>query len=114
MSTIFTWTVNAMDCYPNEGGNANVVFNVHWMCVGVDTEYSDNVQKTYTGKVYATCMVPGPGTPFTPYPDLTQDQVLNWIWANGVNKDGTEAIVAQQIADAKNPPVVTPPLPWGA
>ncbi len=50
--------------------------------------------------------------PFTPYADLTQDQVLGWIWANGVDKDATEAAVAQQIANAKNPPVVSPALPW--
>jgi hypothetical protein len=112
MSVVITWTVTAMDCYPNEGGNTNVVFNVHWTCFGVDSEYINNVEKIYTGKVYATCEVPGPGDPFTPYPDLTQDQVLGWIWANGVNKDATEAIVLQQIAEAKNPPVVTPPLPW--
>jgi len=52
------------------------------------------------------------GSPYTPYADLTQDQVLGWIWASGVDKDATEAAVNQQIDNAINPPVVTPPLPW--
>jgi hypothetical protein len=52
------------------------------------------------------------GEAFTPYADLTQDQVLGWVWANGVDKDATEAAVEQQIANAKNPPVVSPALPW--
>jgi len=93
-----------MDCYPQESGNADVVFNVHWSCSGSDGKYS--------GGAYGTCAVPGPGSPFTPYNQLTQDQVLGWIWANGVDKDATEAAVEQQIQNQINPPVVSPPLPW--
>jgi len=106
MATTFNWTVTAMDCYPQEGGNTDVVFNVHWTCSGTDG--------TYSGSVYSTCAVPGPGDPFTPYADLTQQQVLGWIWANGVDKAATEAAVEQQIADAKNPPITHPALPWAA
>jgi hypothetical protein len=43
---------------------------------------------------------------------LTQDQVLGWIWAGGVDKANTEAAVNLQIANLINPPVVQPPLPW--
>lgn len=106
MATSFNWVVSAMDCYPQEGGNADVVFNVHWTCSGSDG--------TYSGSVYSTCAVPGPGNPFTPYANLTQDQVLGWIWANGVDKDATEAAVAQQIQNQINPPIVSPPLPWAS
>jgi len=106
MATTFNWTVTAMDCYPQEGGNTDVVFNVHWTCSGTDG--------TFNGSVYSTCSVPGPGNPFTPYADLTQQQVLGWVWANGVDKSATEAAVNQQIADAKNPPITHPALPWAA
>jgi hypothetical protein len=54
------------------------------------------------------------GTPYTAYADLTLDQVLGWVWANGVDKDATEANVAAQIENQINPTVVTPPLPWSA
>ena len=103
--TTITWTVTAMDCYPQEDNLTDVVFNVHWTCSGVDGEYN--------GSVYSTCSVPlsGEGT-FIPYAQLTQDQVLGWIWANGVDQAATEAAVNQQIANQINPPVVTPPLPW--
>ena len=105
--TTITWTVTAMDCYPQEDNLTDVVFNVHWTCSGVDGEYN--------GSVYSTCSVPlsGEGT-FTPYSQLTQSQVLGWIWANGVDQTATEAAVNQQIANQINPPVVTPPLPWAA
>lgn len=103
--TTITWTITAMDCYPQEGGETDVVFNVHWTCSGV--------QDTYSGSVYSTCSVPAPsGSAFIPYASLTQDTVLGWIWANGVDKAATEAAVQQQINNQINPPVVTPPLPW--
>jgi len=104
--TTITWTVTAMDCYPQEGGNTDVVFVVHWTCAGVDG--------TYNASIYSTCSVPTPEGTFTPYAQLTQSQVLGWIWANGVDQTATEAAVEQQIQNQINPPVVTPALPWSA
>ena len=104
MTTIFTWTITAMDCYTHDNGNADVVFNVHWTCAGVDGDYN--------GSVYSTCAVTFTGGTFTPYEDLTQDQVLGWIWANGVDKAATEAAVEKQIQEKIAPTVQTPPLPW--
>ncbi len=104
MSATFTWSVTAMDCYPKADGQTDVVFTVHWTLSGTDG--------TYNGSVYSTCSVPAPEGTFTPYDQLTQEQVLGWIWANGVDKQSAEAAVQQQIDNQINPPVVTPPLPW--
>lgn len=100
-----TWTITAMDCSTTEQ-NPDTVIVCHWTCSGTDG--------TYNASVYSTCSIPAPGTSFTPYEDLTQDQVLGWIWANGVDKFTTEAAVVQQIDNQINPPVITPPLPWSA
>ena len=105
MATAFTWTVTAMDCYPQAEGQTDVVFTVHWTCSGVDDAYSASVYSTQAVTYTA-------GTPYTPYANLTQDQVLGWIWAAGVDKVATEAAVAQMVQNQINPPVVTPPLPW--
>jgi len=105
--TTFAWTITAMDCYPQEGSETDVVFNCHWTCAGTDG--------TYNASVYNTCAVPTPaGGTFTPYDQLTQNQVLGWIWANGVDQTATEAAVQQMINNQINPPVVQPPLPWAA
>ena len=105
MTIIYTWTVSQMDCYPEVKGETDVVFTVHWQCTGTDN--------TYNGCVYSTCGVTvNPDEPFTPYIDLTQEQVLDWIWSSGVNRVATELAVEQQIENQINPPVVTPPLPW--
>jgi len=107
MTTQITWTVTAMDCYPQAEGQTDVVFTVHWTCSGTDG--------TYTASVYSTCSVTyTAGSPYTAYADLTQNQVLGWIWANGVDQNATEAAVNQQLAQQVNPPVVQPPLPWSA
>jgi hypothetical protein len=103
--TTFTWTVSQLDCYPQYDNQTDVVFVVHWRCSGTDG--------THTGSVYSTCGVTYKAdTPYTPYANLTKDQVLGWIWANGVDKASAEAAVQTQIDNQINPPVVTPPLPW--
>ena len=102
--TTITWTNTAMDCYPQIEGETDVVFTVHWTCSGVDGEYN--------ASIYSTCGVPLPSGSFTPYAELTQEQVLGWIWANGVDQASTEAAVQTQIENQINPPVVTPALPW--
>jgi len=107
MSATITWTVTAMDCYPQAEGETDVVFTVHWTCFGV--------QDTYSASVYSTCAVTYvAGTPYTPYNQLTQNQVLGWIWASGVDQTATEAAVQQQINNQIDPPVISPPLPWAS
>lgn len=105
MATVFNWEISQLNCYPQAEGQTDVVFTVHWRLTGTDG--------TYSGTVYSTCgLTYEAGTPFTPYADLTQDQVLQWIWASGVDKDSAEAAVQQQIDNQINPPVVSPQLPW--
>ena len=105
MATTYVWSISQMDCLPAVDGHQDYVIVCHWQCNGVDGNYY--------GSVYSTCSFPVvQGTSFTPYASLTQDQVLGWIWASGVDKDATEAAVEQQIQNQINPPIVTPPLPW--
>ena len=104
-----TWNIQQLDCYPELDGDTDVVFTVHWQLNGTDG--------TYNGSVYGTVGVTlDPDAPFTPYADLTEAQVIGWVQtALGEEQVAAyEANVAQQIADQANPPVVTPPLPWGA
>ena len=104
MSTVITWNISVLNCIPQTAEGADYVVTAHWQCTGVDG--------AYTGQVYSTCSFPVVQGAFTPYDQLTQDQVLGWIWANGVDKAATEAAVEQQIQNQINPPIVSPPLPW--
>lgn len=104
--TTFNWAISRLDCYPQSKGQTDVVFNIHWQLTGTDG--------TYTGNVYSTCAVPAPTDLFTAYADLTLDQVLGWIWSNGVDQASAEAAVQAQIDAQINPPVVSPALPWNS
>lgn len=107
MAATITWTVTAMDCYPQVDNKTDVVFNVHWICSGT--------QDTYTSSIYSTQSVTlDSSATYTPYDQLTEAQILSWIWASGVDKTATETSVQQQIDNQINPPVVTPPLPWAS
>lgn len=106
MATVITWNISQLDCVPQASEGSDYVVIAHWECNGADGEYE--------GRIYGTCsFAVVQGTSFTPYADLTQDQVLGWCWANGVDKAATEAAVEQQIQNQINPPIVSPPLPWG-
>lgn len=109
MATTYTWAVVQMDCYPEEDGEQDVVFNVHWTLTGEEAGFS--------GSVYGSQAVSiDPDAPFTPYADLTETQVIGWVQsAMGAEQVASyEANVAEQINNQIAPPVVTPPLPWSA
>jgi hypothetical protein len=107
MTVTNTWAVVQMDAYPEEDGETDVVFNVHWTLTGTDG--------TYTGSVYGSQGVTtDPDAPFVPYADLTEAQVIGWVQAAMGEEQvaSYEANVASQIENQISPPVVTPPLPW--
>jgi hypothetical protein len=93
-----TWTISQLDRQTSDG----FVTTAHWRATAVDGEHS--------ASVYATCSW-SDGTPTVAYADLTQEQVLGWIWANGVDKDAIEAALAAQIELKKNPVQATG-VPW--
>ena len=103
MPTI-SWIIERLLVKPTEGSYTDVVITADWRCNGS--------QDSYTGTCYGSCSFAPPTDAFTPYPDLTQDQVLGWCFANGVDQAAIEANVNQQIQNQINPPVVVLPLPW--
>ena len=98
------WIIERLLVKPTEGSLTDVVITADWRCNGTDG--------TYGGTCYGSTSFAPPTENFTPYPDLTQDQVLGWCYANGVDQTAIEANVTQQINDQINPPVIAPPLPW--
>jgi len=98
--TTFNWTVPTTD-YDIATG---FIFCAHWNCTAVDGDY--------TTSAYATCSF-ATATPAIPYASVSQEDVLNWCWANGVDKTATEASLASQIELQKNPVTATG-TPWAS
>ena len=106
------WLIERLLVKPTEGTNTDVVITADWRCNGTETTGSGDTEKSYSGTCYGSCSFAPPTGSFTPYEDLTQEQVLQWCYENGVDKTAIEANVTLQIENQINPPVVTLPLPW--
>jgi hypothetical protein len=98
------WLIERLLVKPTEGTHTDVVITADWRCNGTDG--------TYSGTCYGSASFAPPTGSFTPYEDLTEAQVLNWCFSNGVDQAAIEANVTQQINDQINPPIIAPPLPW--
>jgi hypothetical protein len=93
-----TWTITQTDYLVADG----FITTAHWTCTAVDGDY--------IASAYSTCSF-ATATPSIPYASVTEQEVLDWCWNNGVDKDATEASLAQQIELLKNP-VTAAGVPW--
>jgi hypothetical protein len=103
MPTIL-WIIERLLVKPTEGTHTDVVITADWRCNGS--------QDNYSGTCYGSTSFAPPSGSFTPYDQLTEQQVLDWCFANGVDQAAIEANVSLQINDQINPPIIAPPLPW--
>jgi hypothetical protein len=99
-----SWIIERLLVKPTEGTHTDVVITADWRCNGT--------QESFSGTCYGSCSFAPPTGSFTPYEDLTEQQVLDWCFANGVDQKAIEANVSLQIENQINPPVVSLPLPW--
>jgi hypothetical protein len=107
MTITYTWNIVQLDCYPEYAGETDVVFTSNWTLDGTDGDYLGSVYGTQELNYVA-------GTPFTPYDQLTLEQVIGWT-KNAMGAEKVvfyESVVASQIEIKINSPVVSPPLPW--
>ena len=109
MPTI-SWIIERLLVKPTDGTKTDVVITADWRCNSVETV--GDTATTSSGTAYGSCSFAPPSGSFMPYKDPTQQQVLDWCFANGVNKSAIEANVSLQIENQINPPVVAKPLPW--
>ncbi len=111
MSATITWKVGTLECYPTYQQEKDVVFTVHWDCLGSETVNGI----TYNGRVYgSTGVTYHSGSDFTPYELLQEPQVIQWVWDSigEEQKINFQNSVQNQINNQINPPVVILPLPW--
>jgi hypothetical protein len=92
-----TWKISQLDRNTSDG----FVTTAHWTVTAVDGDHSASAYATVSWDE---------GTPTIPYASLTEATVLNWVWES-VDKEATEASLADQIALLKNPVKATG-TPW--
>jgi hypothetical protein len=101
MTIAYNWTISTTNYEVSNG----FIQTAHWQCTATDGEYTAN-------PIYSTCSWAA-GSPTVPYADVTEAEVLQWCWASGVDKEATEAALAQNIELQKNPVQATG-TPWSA
>ena len=100
MAIEYTWTIATCEHEVATGG----ITVAHWRVTAVDGDF--------TASAYSTAgFTPDATSPdFKPYDEVTEAEVLGWVWAS-VDKDETEASLASQIEAQKNP-TSEAGLPW--
>ena len=99
--TTFTWSIPNLERKTADG----FVFKAHWRCTATDGEFSASSYGT------AGFSQDPESESFVPYDQLTEEQVLQWVWADGVDKDATEAALQAKI-DAEKNPTTAAGVPW--
>jgi hypothetical protein len=98
----YDWNCKTVDVHPQEEGQTNVVYNVHWIVTGVDGDYS----ATNIGTQIVSL---SEGGAFIPFEDLTNEIVVVWTKeAMGEEQVASiEASITGQIEALINPTSVT-------
>jgi len=100
MAATFEWKVAQLERNLADGG----VTICHWRASASDGDYSASSYGTVG-------FTPDPESEdFVPYDDLTEAQVLGWVWES-VDKDATEAALQSKI-DADMNPTTGTGVPW--
>jgi hypothetical protein len=100
MTATITWAIAQLDRNATDGG----VTVAHWTVSAVDGDHSASSYGTAGFTPDATA----PG--FKPYDQLTEADVLGWVWGS-VDKAETEASLQSQIEAQKAPATLTG-TPW--
>ena len=98
------WKIESMVVKPVDGNLTDVVVTAAWRCTAVDGDHS--------ASNYGSMGFASPSGNFIAYPNLTEADVLGWVWASGVDKAEVETNVVRELDMQKNPPTVAKPLPW--
>ena len=103
--TKFDWIISAMECKVKEDNLSDVVILVHWRYNATSEEYFADT--------YGATSVPMPtGEDFTPYAELTKEQVVSWL-ENTLDVEEMQINLNNQIDLLINPINVTLQPPFG-
>lgn len=100
----FIWQIVQLDCAPSYEGLQDYVVNVHWR---YGAQFESYFMDIYGSQSFTE--VAGPD--FTPYADLTKDQVIGWL-EGSLDVKLMQDQLAQTIEKMVNPQIVVLPLPW--
>lgn len=107
MSNTYSWEITQLDCFPSMDGNENVVSGIGWARTATDG--TNNACICGLQPLKFTNI-----SNFTPYPDLTQVEIIQWLERSiGVEKLAEiDANLDAELVAKATPVVINPKLPW--
>jgi hypothetical protein len=102
--TNYNWIISAMECIKNDGDLQDVVITIHW-------RYQASKDEFTTDTYGAVSMSLPTGEEFTPYEELTKEQVCGWLEAT-LDVPAMEENLEKQLDLLINPTNVTLPPPF--
>ena len=78
MAIVYNWNCKTVDVHPQEEGEINVVYNVHWILTGT-SDRLDPEGNPYQATTIGTQVVPlNHDAEFIPFEDLTNEIIVDW------------------------------------
>ena len=105
----YNWNCKTVDVHPQEEGETDVVYNIHWIVTGTSDQL-DSEGNPYSTTNIGTQVVPlDSGTPFIPFENLTNEIVVGWTQDAMGEEEVTniEANIAANIELLINPTSIT-------
>ena len=98
----YDWNCKTVDVHPQEEGETNVVYNVHWIVTGTKEDYTVN-------SIGTQVVTLDPEAEFIPFDELTNEIAVEWT-KDAMGEEQVKAIedsIASQVAELENPTSVT-------
>lgn len=111
MSTI-TWKITNLQCSPRIYAYNNVVIIANWMCSITDQQNNKPVTANVEGFCTIPFIMPEDEGSFTEFESLTEQQIIEWCWNSGINKDLVEEEASNKLNAIIAPQIITLDLPW--
>lgn len=108
MDINYSFKVTNIYCYPTYQSVENLVFTILWDYTGSDGTNSSNI-------LGSTNIPYDPAAEYTPYENLTEQEVINWIeqFTEPSVLEDARVLISSRIQEASQPPtIINPKLPW--
>jgi hypothetical protein len=108
MAITYTWEITNMRKASQLDGLENVLVHVRWKKIGTD-------ENGTTGEFQGATPLSAPSGDFTPYEELTKEQVLGWVQAVvvGSYEQHVNEQIQKQIIKKNDPWADVDTAPWG-
>jgi hypothetical protein len=104
----YKWYITNINCIKQEGELIDIVYKIDWVRIAYTIFDEKEVQTLISGEMI--CSAPSKDN-FTPYNELTYEQVCDWL-DNGLNVSEINKKLDTQIQNITQPPIVSLPIPF--